>query len=87
MRDIKEMVGMLIRVLGDAEVAEDEVLDLGFEADGELLIVLNEAYIRLLEFVHDRKLRVADRDLDMKERSALQESLNKIVKLSDVEGS
>ena len=71
MRDIKEMVGMLIRVLGDAEVAEDEVLDLGFEADGELLIVLNEAYIRLLEFVHDRKLRVADRDLDMKERSAL----------------
>src|SRR5207248_249643 len=81
MRDVKELIGMLMRVLGDAEITEDEVLDLDFEADGELLIALNEAYIGLLEFVHDRNLRVADRDLDRKERSALRDSLNKIARL------
>jgi hypothetical protein len=82
-QDIKELVGVLMRVLGNAEVTEDEILDLDFEADGELLIALNEAYIKLLEFVHDRNLRLADRDLDRRERAALQDSLNKIVKLYD----
>jgi hypothetical protein len=82
--DIKELIGVLMRVLGGAEVSEDEVLDLEFEADGELIAALNEAYIHLLEFVHDRDLRHADRSLDQRERSTLQESLNKIVELCNV---
>jgi hypothetical protein len=77
--DIKELIGILMRVLGDAEISEDEVLDLEFEADGEVLAALNEAYIRLLEFVHDHDLRTADRGLDRTERSTLEESLNRIV--------
>ena len=77
--DIKELIGILMRVLGGEEVSEDEVLNLEFEADGDLIAVLNEAYIHLLEFVHDRDLRREDRSLDRRERSTLQESLNKIV--------
>jgi hypothetical protein len=72
--------------LGGAEVTEEEVVDLGFDADGELLMVLNEAYVALLEFVHDRHLRALDGDLDRTERVALQGILNKIVRLCDVEG-
>jgi hypothetical protein len=79
--DVKELVGILMRVLDNAEITEAEVLDLEFDADGELMAALNEAYIALLEFVHDRDIRMADRDLDRRERSALQDLLNKIVKL------
>jgi hypothetical protein len=86
MRDIKELVGSLIAVTGDAEVTEQEVLDLEFDAEGELLRALNAAYIGLLEFVHDRELRAADRELDRKERAALRQSLNTIVRLCDTEG-
>jgi hypothetical protein len=83
MRDIKELIGILMRVLDSAEVTEAEVLDLAFEADGELLKALNEAYINLLEFVHDRDLRKADAALDKRERARLRDSLNKIVNLND----
>ena len=82
-RDIKELIGIVMRVLGGAEVSEDEILNLEFEADGELMAALNETYILLLEFVHDRDLRKADRNLDQRERSALQGSLNKIIELCD----
>jgi hypothetical protein len=36
-----------------------------------------------LEFVNDRGLRGADRELDQKYRAALQDVLNKIVALCD----
>jgi hypothetical protein len=83
MRDVKEMVGLLMRALDHAEITEEEVLDLQFEADGELLTALNEAYIHLLEFVHDRNPRLGDSELDQKERAVLQESLSKIIELCD----
>ena len=83
MRDVKELIGIIMRVLDHAEIAEAEVLDLDFEAEGELLAALNDAYIKLLEFVHDRELRHANPDLDGKERAALQDSLNKIVQICD----
>jgi len=51
MRDVKEVVGILMRVLGGAEVTEAEVLDLEFEAEDELQEVLNETYVKLLQFV------------------------------------
>jgi ABC-type sulfate transport system substrate-binding protein len=81
--DIKELIGILMRVLDHAEITEAEVLDLEFDAGGELLAALNEAYIALLEFVHDHDLRMAHRDLDRRERSVLQDLLNKIVQLCD----
>jgi hypothetical protein len=71
----------LIRVIDGAEISEENVLNLDFEADSELMIALNAAYIRLLEFVHDRDLRLADRNVDAGERKALRESLKKIVEL------
>jgi hypothetical protein len=83
MRDVKELIGIVMRVLDHAEIAEAEVLDLEFEAEGELLATLNDTYIKLLEFVHDRDLRRANPDLDRKQRSVLKSSLNTIVQLCD----
>jgi hypothetical protein len=83
MQDVKEMIGIIMRVLDHAEIDEAEVLDLDFEAEGELRAALNDAYIQLLEFVHDRDLRQASPELDIKERAVLQDSLNKIVQLCD----
>ena len=83
MRDVKEMIGVIMRVLDHAEIAEGEVRDLAFEADGELLDALNDAYIKLLEFVHDRALRERDAALDDQERASLRDALNRIVTLSE----
>ena len=80
MRDIKDVIGVIMRVLNGAE---DDVLDLEFEADGELLAALNEAYIKLLEFVHDRDRRLSDSQLDQRARASLQDVLSRIVHLSD----
>lgn len=82
MDDVKELVGTIMRVLDHQEVTEAEVLDLGFEAGGETLAAVNDAYIKLLEFVHDRDLRLADPDLDRRERVLLQSALKKIVQAS-----
>lgn len=62
MQDVKELIGIIMRVLDRAEIDEAEVLDLDFEAEGELKTALNEAYIKLLEFAHDRGLRHANHD-------------------------
>jgi hypothetical protein len=82
-RDVKEVVGVLMRVLGGGEIFRDELEDLAFEAEGDLEAALNEAYIKLLEFVHDRDLRLRDRRIDYEMRSALQECLNRIVSACD----
>jgi hypothetical protein len=83
MPDIKEVIGLLMRALGGGEVTQAEVLDLDFEADGELLAALNDAYINLLEFAHDRELRSADPDLAERQRADLQRALNRITGLCD----
>jgi hypothetical protein len=82
MDDVKELVGTIMRVLDHAEITETDVLDLGFEVDGEALPAVNDAFIKLLEFVHDRDLRVADPELDQRERSLLEEALKNIVRHS-----
>ena len=82
-RDIKDVIGVIMRVLNGAEITEDDVLDLEFEADGELLAALNVAYIKLLEFVHDRDRRLSDSQLDQRARASLQDVLSRIVHLSD----
>ena len=81
-RDIKEIVGVLMRVLGGGEVLRDEVMDLSFDADGELLAALNEAYIKLLEFAHDREERGND-EAYLKARGGLQDCLDKIISACD----
>lgn len=83
MRNVKELIGIMMRVLDGAEITEREVRNLEFDADGELLAALNEAFIKLLEFVHDRGARRLDQALDEMERAALRASLDKIVELCD----
>jgi len=39
-RDIKDVIGVLMRVLGGANVSQEEIDDLGFDADGELEMLL-----------------------------------------------
>jgi hypothetical protein len=82
MNDVKELVGTIMRVLDHAEITEVDVLDLGFEADGDAMDAANDAYIKLLEFVHDRDLRLADPDLDRQQRALLQDALNRIAERS-----
>jgi hypothetical protein len=84
-RDVKDVIGAIMRVLDGAEISQDDVLDLEFEAEGELLAALNEAYIKLLEFAHDREQRLRDRHLDERERATLHHVLDEVVRLSDVE--
>ena len=61
--DIKDVIGVLMRILGGGDVSQVELDDLGFDADGELQTVMNEVYIKLREFAHDRPLRAKDREL------------------------
>lgn len=83
-RDIKEVIGVLMRVLSGGEVSHQDLDDLGFEADGELETILNETYVKLREFANDRDLRLNDLERDRDMRSDLQEYLDKIVKACDV---
>ncbi len=84
-RDVKDVVGVLMRILNGGETSADELQELGFEAEGELQAALNAAYIKLLEFVHDRELRIADRNIDRQMRRELQEVLDRIVKAYDAQ--
>ena len=58
-RDVKDVIGVLVRVLDGEEITQADIEDLDFEGDGELQAALNAAYIKLLEFVHDREARSA----------------------------
>jgi hypothetical protein len=82
-RDVKEVIGVLMRVLDGEEIMQADVEDLGFEGEGALQAALNDAYIRLLEFVHDRDARSNDRDLDRTMRAGLQACLDSIVAACD----
>jgi hypothetical protein len=77
-RDVKEVIGVLMRVLDGEEITQADVEDLGFEGDGDVQAALNAAYIKLLEFVHDRNARQRDRALDLRIRESLQTCLDEI---------
>jgi hypothetical protein len=83
MRDVKDLIGAVMRALDGAEISEHGVVSLEFKADGELLAALNEAYIELLEFVHDHERRMNDSHLDYQARAALRRVLKEIVRLSE----
>jgi hypothetical protein len=80
LRDVKDVVGTLMRVCGGGEVTPDELADIGFEAEGELETILNEAWVKLKEFANDRELRARDAQRDADMRAGLQDSLDRIVK-------
>lgn len=83
--DIKEIVGVLMRVLGGGEVGESELADLGYEAEGELEIALNEAYVALGEFAEALDARRSDPEVDRQMRAELQAYLDRIVAICDAE--
>jgi hypothetical protein len=70
-----------MRVLDGGEVDDDELAELGFEAEGELETALNEAFVQLGEFAQARQARVADAALDQRMRAELQARLDNIVNL------
>ena len=76
-----------MRVLDGGEVSHAELVDLSFDADGELHVALTEAYIKLLEFAHDRVLRDRDRDADRTMRAQLKVCLDHIVEVCDRESA
>jgi hypothetical protein len=82
-RDIKDVLGVLMRVLGGGEVSQEEMDDLGFEAEGELELALNETYAKLREFANDRSLRANNQDLDSQMRLDLQRCLDTVVNICD----
>jgi hypothetical protein len=81
-RDVKEIVGTLMRVIGGAEISPDEVEELTFTAGGRLRRAMNEAFIKLLEFAHDRDARSLDPDLDNTMRETLRQCLEAIVEVA-----
>jgi hypothetical protein len=81
-RDIKDVIGILMRVLDGAEVSHEELDDLAFEAHDDLETALNEAYVKLREFANDNKLRLNDPKMDRSMRSELKDCLDNIVKAS-----
>ena len=81
-RDLKEVVGTLMRVIGGAEISPEEVEELTFTASGHLRGAMNDAFIKLLEFAHDKDARSRDPDLDGAMREALRECLDAIVEVA-----
>ena len=84
-RDVKEIVGVLMRVLDGGEISHDQLAELSFEADGELQRALIEAYIKIMEFAYDRERRVRDPALDHAMRGTLQACLDRIIAAWDAE--
>jgi hypothetical protein len=82
-RDVKEIVGALMRVLDGGEVSESELADLDFEAEGELATAVEEAYLRLEAFAQALDIRLADTDIDHRMRAELQTCLDAIVEICD----
>jgi predicted transcriptional regulator len=82
-RDLKEVVGVLMRVLDGGEVSQTELADLTFDAEGELHVALTDAYIKLLEFAHDHDVRARDEEVDRVARAQLKTYLDRIVEVCD----
>jgi hypothetical protein len=85
MRDVKEVIGVLMRALDGEEITQADVEDLGFEGEGDVQAALNDAYIKLLQFVHDRDARRKDSAADRSMRQELQACLDHIVAACDRE--
>jgi len=82
-RDIKEVIGVLMRVIGGGEATREEVEELTFDADGDLRTATNEAFLKLMEFAYDRDERSKDAARDTAMRRELQAVLDELVRTAD----
>ena len=80
-RDVKEVIGAIMRVLDGGTISRAEVEDLMFHATGDLQVALNEAFIKLLEFVYD--CENGEKRLDAETFSNLEGLLDKIVRAAE----
>jgi hypothetical protein len=87
MRDVKEVIGVLMRVLDGEEVTQAEVEELGFQGEGDVQAALHDAYIKLVEFAHDRDRRRDNPAKDRAMRESLQACLDNIVAACDREAT
>jgi len=81
--DLKEVVGTLMRVLGGARISREEVEELAFDASDELETALNRAFVQLLQYAYDCDAGVKA-PLRPEVRACLEDSLDEIIRLSDV---
>jgi hypothetical protein len=77
-RDLKEVVGALMRVLDGGTISRAEVEDLAFEATGDLQVALTDAFIKLLDFAFDCESGKTTPDAPT--RAGLQRCLDNIVR-------
>jgi hypothetical protein len=87
MRDVKEVIGVLMRALDGEDITQEEVEELGFQGEGDVQAALNDAYIKLLKFVGDRDRRRNNPTADRKMRQSLQACLDNIVAACDREAT
>jgi hypothetical protein len=82
--DIKEVVGVLMRVLSGGEVSRDEVGVWNSRRPVSFWQHSTSAYIKLLEFAFDHEARLTNSELDRALRAGLQDSPNNIVRMAGV---
>jgi hypothetical protein len=80
-RDVKEVIGALMRVLDGGTISRAEVEDLAFDATGDLQIALDEAFIKLLEFAYD--CEKGEKKASVELLSDLQTSLDNVVRAAE----
>jgi hypothetical protein len=78
--DVKELVGLLMRVVGGYEATVDEIEELEFIADEALEPIVNTAYIKLVEFAFDREERSNNPALDASARLELEGLLKELAR-------
>ena len=82
-RDLKEIAGILMRVLRGGEVSPAELMGLSLIAECELHEALAEACVWLFEFAYHRDLRSRDAGADRAMRAQLDMCLERIADACD----
>jgi hypothetical protein len=82
-RELKEIAGILMRVLRGGEVSLAELADMIFVAESELHLALAEACVSLLEFACHRDMRSRDAAADRAMRAKLEMCLERIVETGE----
>lgn len=82
-RDLKEIAGILLRVLRGGEVSPAELMGLSLIAECELHEALAEACVCLFEFACRRDLRSRDAAADRMMRAQLEMCLERIAEVCD----
>jgi hypothetical protein len=79
--DIKELVGVLMRLLAGEEIATGEVLNVRYDVGSDdAASSVNAAYVGVMEFIDQRDRRTREPDYDRAMRARLQHHLDEIVR-------